>query len=986
MKKKALITTLIFIIFLVFVFLLTKNISAETQSSTQTKKKSQAYDASLYRDKTFYRTYNSWLKDGLEVVELDNPLSFNYEENTLEKKVFDSIEYSKGLIGDSITYKVNAPSEGLYEIGLRYYMEEEFYTNPTIDILVNDAYQFNEAMSLPLEVSWFVKEREENDRYNRYGNELLPLSSSSLSSYLYYLEDNNEMYSYNYKFHLNEGINTIVIKPVNMDLYLSNIYLNNEKALIKYSDYDLTKDSDTKGYLKTIEGESFYLKNDLSIKQTYYKDKKVTPYSYKTTVLNTLDGGSMAQGGSYIEYKFNVDKTGYYNIALKYLHDSNLGVVASKNIYIDGEILYEELSGYNFETARNWTNIYLKDDNGDNLMVYLENGVEHTLRIESSTAYAAGIIDELHGIMDWINSTGLNVKVITGGETSKIITQYITKYLPTLESDLISYANRIKAIYDELLSIDTGVKNSAPEVSSLEVAYKQLLKIAKKPNKINSNLNLFSDGSGSAYQLIGEAVTSLSDASMDIDKIYLVGVGEKIKLPKAKSNIFEKIAVGLQSFFYSFFDKRYKLNRVKDDNTLEVWVQQSSIYVDIMQTMVDEAGFDFDVQLSVLPSSSKIVLSSSTGDNPDVILSIDTWEPYSYALRGILENLRGYPGFYDLTENVADGNFTPLIFEDGVYGIPETTSVYLLYYRKDILESLNIPIPNTWSETLEMLYTLQSYSMNFYHPMSGDSSYKSFGLVSPFIFQFNGEIFSYDGLTSTLEDENTIDAIDFLTGLYTVYNLPQQVSSFFEHFRTGTMPIGVSTVDLYLQMQYAAPEIAGQWGVTVIPGIYDESTNDVERWSATYGKCSVLFSNSDMKDEGWELIKWWNSAETQMNYVKNIKMSLGERYMVIPANKIALRQSVWDDEIKDVILEMEKYSMTPAVTPGSYIVERELSQIWNKIVIDKMPVRQAISESIPRINRELKRKLNEFGYINPDGTSSYRVPISSNLGGWLHEQ
>ena len=76
--------------------------------------------------------------------------------------------------------------------------------------------------------------------------------------------------------------------------------------------------------------------------------------------------------------------------------------------------------------------------------------------------------------------------------------------------------------------------------------------------------------------------------------------------------------------------------------------------------------------------------------------------------------------------------------------------------------------------------------------------------------------------------------------------------------------------------------------------------------------------------------------------------------------------------------------MTPAVTPGSYIVEREISQIWNKVVIDKMPVRQAISESVPRINRELKRKLAEFGYINSDGSSSYKVPISSNLSRWLH--
>ena len=983
--KKILITTLILVLFFILSLHLTENISAETERTNSNDKKSQAYDASLYRDKTFYRTYNEWLKNDIKVIDLDSELVYDFEPNTLTKLTKENKEFSLVNVGDSITYKVNVTKAGLYEIGLSYYLDNEFYTNPTIDILVNGEYQFNETMSLPLEVSWTIEKRIESSRYNRYGNELLPLSNSLLSVYKYYLTDDNEMYNYNYKFNLNSGLNTIVIKPVNMDIYLSSLYLNNEKELISYSDYDLSKPSDTKGYYKMIEAEEFYLKNDLSIKQTYYKDKNVTPYSYKTTVLNTLDGGSIKEGGSFVEYKFNVDKTGYYNLVFKYLHDSNLGVVSSKNIYIDGKILYKELEGYNFETSRNWTNKYLADSNGDNLEIYLEKDIEHTLRIESSTAYAANLIDELHRIMDWINSTGLNVKVITGGETSKIITQYITKYLPNLESDLEYYASRIKAIYSELLSIDTGVKNSAPEVSSLEVAYKQLLRIAKKPNKINSNLNLFCDGSGSAYQLIGEAVTSLSDSSMDIDKIYFVGVGENIKLPKAKSNFFEKVGVAIQSFFYSFFDKRYKLNRVKDDKTLEVWVQQSSLYVDIIQSMIDEAGFDFDCQLSVLPSTSKIVLSSSTKDNPDCILSIDTWEPYTYALRGILEDLSKYDGFYDLTNEIADGNFTPLIFEDGVYGIPETTSVYLLYYRKDILDSLGIPVPNTWSETLEMLYTLQSYSMNFYHPMSSDSSYKSFGMISPFIYQFNGELFSYDGLTSTLEDDNTIDAIDFLTGLYTVYNLPQQVSSFFEHFRTGTMPIGVSTVDLYLQMQYAAPEIAGQWGVTVIPGIKDETTNDVERWSATYGKCSILFSNSELKDEGWELIKWWNSAQTQMDYVKNIKMSLGERYMVIPANKSALNESVWDDEIKKVILEMEEYSMTPAVTPGSYIVEREISQIWNKVVIDKMPVRQAISESVPRINRELKRKLDEFGYINPDGSSSYRVPISSNLKGWLHE-
>jgi len=978
--KKIMITILITIIFLLFAFINVNDVSAST-TGTQSKQ----YDASEYRNKTFYRTYKNFLNSGLKVIPLDDEISFTPELNTLEKINIESKDFYKIVEGSKITYKVTVEEEGLYEIGLEYYLNEEFYTNPEIDILIDGLYQFNEMMSLPLEVTWSLKERDELKKYNRYGNELLPYSESVFENYKYYFKDKNNMYEMNYKFHLNKGINTITIISNTFTVYAGNLYLNNLKDTISYSEYDLLKESDTSGYYKVIEGESFINKNSLSIKQAYYKDKKVTPFSYKTTVLNVLDGSSISEGGSTVTYKFSVDKTGYYNICFKYLHDSNLGVVSSKNIYINGEILYKELEGYNFETSRNWTNKYLTNQNNENLCIYLIKDTMYTMSIESTISYASEIIDELNSIMDSINSLGLNIKAITGGETSSIVTQYITKYLPTLEEDLNNYADRLDEIYAYLNSLDNGIKNSSPEVSSLTVASKNLRKLAKKPNKINSKLNLFSDGSGSAYQLIGEAITSLCDSSMDIDKIYLVGTGETIKLPKAKSNFFEKLGIGIKSFFYSFIDKRYKLNRATENNTLEVWVQQSNMYVDIIQGMIDDQGFDFNTELSVLPSTSKIVLSSSTNDNPDVVLSIDDWEPYSYALRGLLVDLKELDGFDTTIQNITDGNFTPLIFEDGVYGIPETTSVYIMYYRKDILESLNITVPNTWDECLEMLYTLQSYSMNFYHPMSADTSYKSFGVISPFIYQFDGDIFSTDGLYSTLEDENTVKAIDFLTSLYTVYNLPQQVSSFFENFRTGTMPVGISTVDLYLQLQYAAPEIAGQWGYTVIPGIYNESSSEVYRWSPTYGKCSIMFKNSEMKEEAWELIKWWNSTETQIEYVKNIKMSLGQKYMVIPANTEALKNSVWDSDITSVILEMEKYSMTPAVTPGSYIVERELSQIWNKVVINKVPVRQAISESIPRINRELKRKLDEFGYINDDGSSSYEVATAKTLGGFLHD-
>ena len=968
--KIASIIVLVTISFLILPFIFKTEVKADSNEEVLN---------SSYRDDSFYRTYNRWLNSGLNVIKgnLSNITKEVVNSTSFTKETFNSKSYYLVERGSSITFNVsNVPSEGLYELGLIYYLNNDFYTNPLIDCTVNTETQFSESSSIALEVLWEIDNTKK--KYNRYGDEMLPTSIPYINEYSYYFEDEKETYTSAYKYHLLSGDNTITITALTDDLYIGDLLIGNSSDLINYKDASLNETNTTKDII-TIEGEDFSYKNSLSIKQTYYKDPGIHPFEYKTKVMNILDSNSVRDGGSLVTYKFNVVNSGYYYIALKYLHDSNLGVTSSRNIYIDGVIPYAELENYMFDTSRTWKNTYLTS-NGEHIKIYLEKG-EHTLTLETSLSYSEKIRDELQYIMDWINDTALKVKVITGGETSSIITQYITKYLPNLEADLLKYSQRLSEIYDELHKLDNGIKNSSPELTSLNVASKMLKKLTKNVNRINSKLNLFSDGAGSAYELIGSAITSLSASPMDIDRIYLVGT-ENTKLdkvlPKARTNFFKKMFVAISSFFYSFIDERYKLKNAKDSNTINVWVEQSSLYTDIIQNMADQAGFDFNVKINILPSVSKLILSHSTNENPDVVISLDTWEPYSMALRGMLEDLSKYDGFYNSIEHIESGNFAPLIFEDGIYGLPETTSAFLLYYRKDVLDSLNIPIPDTWDDVLQMLYTIQSYSMNFYHPMSADTSYKSFGMVTPFFYQFGAEVYSEDSKTSTLEEEETINAMKFITELYTVYNLPQQVSSFFESFRSGLTPIGISSIDLYLQLQYAAPEISGQWGVTVIPGIKNDS-NVTERWSASYGKCSVIFSNSKHKSESWQFIKWWNDTQTQIEYTKNIKTTLGERYLVVPANLKALKESVWDDEIKNTIIEQAKWSMVPAVTPGSYIVEREISQIWNKVVIEKIPLRQAISESVPKINRELVRKLNEFGYIDSSGASTYRVALKKNI-------
>lgn len=941
-----------------------------------------------FRKNAYYNTYNTW-KSSYEVINLSNELVFPINDTTKESNLSLTYEIENGTLitklnkDDSITIEVTAPKTGLYELGISYMADNNFTNNPIVGVLVNGVTPFNEISNISLEVTWELEERSEDKKYNRYGNELLPYSVAQNIWYKHYFNDVNSRYVNPYKILLNEGNNTITITNYSNTIKIKELYLNNSKDNENYQTYiNKYSSAEVINELITIDAEKIDYKNDIEIKASYYKDPSMTPNAYKNTVLNILDGSSTSRGGTRATYSFTVRKTGLYSISFKYLQNSLKGLTTSKAIYIDGEIPFKEFEVYQFPEANKWTNHTLNYRN-EPYYIYLEEGV-HSLGIETTTAHYNAYIEELYMVMDEINNLGLTITSYTASSSNQYTDWNIIELIPTLVEDLNSYAARIDKVYDAINSFSPN-SSEASEISTLKIASKQLRRLTKRPNKIHLKLAELNSGSGSAYQLIGNAIGILLSQPMSIDSIYLAG--DNVKLPKARANFFERVWFKIKSFVYSFFDERYKIRANNEDDTLEVWVAQSNLYLDIIQSMVDDDfsyNYGIDVKINILPSSQKIILNNATGTNPDVVLSIDSWEPYNYALRGMLEDLSKYEGFDDITKNIYSNCFTPVIYDEGVYAIPETTGLNILFYRKDILEYLGIDVPKTWDDVINILPILQSYQMNFYHPLGADSSYKSYGSTTPFIYAFGGEVFSDNGMTTVLNQEEVIEGIQFMTDLFNIYNLPQQVSSFFEHFRSGTLPIGVGTLDMYLQLKYASPELSGQWGIVPVPGFDRDGDGEVESWTTAYGKSSVMFSSSNLKDEAWKFIKWWNKTETQITYLQNIKMCLGEKYLVIPANIDALDASPWDQEIKTEVKNAAKYSRIPAITPGSYAVEREISNIWNKVVIDLVDVRVAVGEGVDSVNHELQRKYEEFGYIkNGKIVKQYVVPNNSNIWKWV---
>ena len=68
------------------------------------------------------------------------------------------------------------------------------------------------------------------------------------------------------------------------------------------------------------------------------------------------------------------------------------------------------------------------------------------------------------------------------------------------------------------------------------------------------------------------------------------------------------------------------------------------------------------------------------------------------------------------------------------------------------------------------------------------------------------------------------------------------------------------------------------------------------------------------------------------------------------------------------------------------MVERELSNSWNRIVFNDSNPRITLDNAVRVANREILYRMEEFGYVeNGQVIRPYRVPTILNIQEWLTE-
>ena len=877
----------------------------------------------------------------------------------------------------TVSFMYDGQDSGIISLAVDYYLLDQGTEDTKIALTINNEFQFYESQTLVLPASWMFT--EETFPLDRYENELQPQSMKVNEWSNHVLRDMKAMHAYPYSFYVEYG-DEITLSFVNAKVLIGLIQVVATEPLVDYATYrETSPTAPVINTLSMISSRSMVSRSDASIRLRTEQDASSMFYDTQFLRLNTIFGDSWERGGQTIDYEIDVETSGYYALSFRYRQYLQNDMVTMRSIYINGDIPFQEFLAMAFPYTMQFKNRTLLQPNGEPYYVYLEEGI-NTISLEAVNYAYRFALETIQIIMSQIQQLALSIKRYTAGSNDLYRDWEIETYFPEAKNQLLGWADQLDVMYEKLIHL--SINRTPSQLANVKVSSARLRTLANQINRLPGLMVQFADGDSSVNQMLGALLQEMMRSNLEIERIMVHG---EVALPRATASFFRSAYEGSARLVLSFINNPYSATQM-DEEQINVWVNFPRPYIEIMQAMIDQFyPGDRQVKLSQMPDENKLILSNISGQSPDVAVGVNHWIPYDFAARDAALDLRQFNGYTETVSHFSRGAMIPYVFEEGVYGLPLTQNFWVTFYRRDIMESIGVnTIPQTWDDVIGILPLLQSYGLNYFLPLSQYSGLKPFVATLPFIHQFGGQLYAEDGMSTTINEEDTLKGITLMAELFTLYNIPKFVASFYNQFRYGTLPIGIGDLGTYLLLSSAASELDGLWAMDLHPGYRDPETQQINRSSATGAQGSMILANTNLPVDSWDFLSWWMSTPIQALFGSTLQTTYGKTYFWNSANLEAFAQSSMPQEYKSVVLEQWEFALEASRIPGTYMVERELSNAWTNIVFQGINPRQAIDEAVRISNREIIYKMAEFGYtFQGEILKPYPVPTIENIDWWL---
>lgn len=983
---------------MVFTSIFAMSVSAESAGSIEVGK-DMVQDVKLanlisYQD---YINKNKNFADATQTVMVD-ATSFDEATKTgLEEgfEVLDEFEGRKTVIkwtaeDGNITYKVNVPEDGLYAIKFHYYCIASRYNPIALGIAVDGEVCYDGMYEFELP-RVFVDGRDENGervRTDGIGNEFAAEQVETFMWQEAFFNDPTGLEDKHYLVALSKGEHSITIESVAEPFALDYFELVPPVKYQSYADYSKsfsTSAKENNGVVIKLEGEDADYKSTNSLVAQYDQtDPSVSskngsnPY---LTRINYIGNTNWSSPGQRLTWKVNVKKSGFYKLAFRYAQNLVLNGNSYRKLMIDGEVPFEEAANIKFEYDLDWN--FMEFTDGKNpYYIYLDAG-EHTLSMEVSLGELNVLVRDLKKVIYEVGDLYTDIVKITGENPDTNRDYALFEQIPDFIGKLERYIKELNRIASETerLAGQAGGTN-ATTIRSLTAAMQNMVDYKFVAHQYKSLYY-------SNYTSVSALVYSMMEMGLNLDYIQLAAADVTLEDPAC--SWWESTVYGFERFLSSF---SADYNNISGDlqykDTITIWANWGRDQIRVLNNLIQS---DFtkktNIGVNLKMSNASYVQAILSGNGPDCSLHMARSEPVNLALRGAMIDLSQFKDFdkvvkdhfMDVEGDGANPNANPVLpftFDPdstdntpgGVYALPDTLSFYMMFYRTDIFDEYGVEPPSaenpwTWKDYLEAASLFYRHNLQASLPYTQITSAAmvnagvgSLSILPTLIMQMGGRIYKEDGSATDLKSSTAIKAFEFWTEFFNEYKFPV-TADFFNRFRVGTMPMGIQGYSMYINFTMAAPEITGKWKMVPIPGFEDENgnVNNVQAGSGT--GCGILRISKN-PELGWEFLKWWTSAETQLAYSNNCESILGVSGRVATGNPEALKKMGWDKESLANLIGQWKMIEEVEEVPGSYYTARSIDQAYWNVVNNSKNAKDMLIKWADISDREIERKRKQY--------------------------
>ena len=946
---------------------------AAADTSKSTEGKSSLKDIS---DSLNAKAYSVYQEEHKDIVRGKNEITikavdYDADKTTADVSVVSDYEGKAGeslRIGDDgqVTWTVDVPEEGMYAIKLDFISETDKTNSIERVLYINGIVPFAEARYLQLKKTWVNTYTDGRFELDANGNELRPRAHVLHEWKESTLIDSNGYYANPFEFYLAEGENTISFEGVRESVIINTITLFPYEDKISFEEYVKGKEEAVAEPIH-INAETPTRTSDFTIYPIYDRKSAISePQDAARIMLNTIGREKWETSGQWIEYEFDVEAAGLYEIVFRYRQAELSGMYTSRRIYIDGEVPFEEANYAKFNFNSKW-DVTAANDAATTFQFYLEPGT-HTLRLEVTLGEMGPIVRQVTEIMKSINNDYLEIIKLTGADPDENRDYGFGRVLPDVVVDLLAQSQNLDDVIDYVENMaDIKSENSA----TLEQIARMLYKMGTDEGQIAKSIGDLKTNVGT----LGEWINNVKNQPLELDWIDIQPASAEKK--SAEAGFFKGFWYEIQQFAASFVTDYSSLGSSDEDDmmdkSVEVWVTTGRDQAQIMRNLIDNNfGPEYNISANLkLVAGGTLLPSVLAGVGPDVALPGAGADPIQYAIRSAVyalnpeayedqegddeetkennaEMRRIFADFDEVTSRFAESALIPMTLYGKTYGLPDSQTWPMMFYRTDILADLGVEVPETWDDLLALIPVLQFNNMTI--GMTSD--------YTVFMYQMGGHLWADDGMRINLDSNLSLESFETMCNMFTQYSLPKQFDPA-NRFRTGEMPIFIADYTTYNSIIIFATEIAGLWEFGPIPGTRQEdgSVNNVAMASAT-----ALCMMRGVRDieSSWKFMSWYTDKDFQVDYSNELVALLGPAGKNATANMEALEELPWTS--REYSKLKEQMQNTTAVTPypGSYILSRYTSFAFNAAYNSAADPADSLLSYINAINKEITRKRTEF--------------------------